>query len=51
MTKTIALAAAIISMAALPALACSGMKKSQQQSSISTPAPESPVIKQIKGQS
>lgn len=52
--KTIALAATVLSLAAMPALACGGAKKSSlQQSSVSTmqTGGESDVIRTIKGNS
>ncbi len=51
--KTIALTATILSLAALPALACGGAKKSSmQQSSVSTQSGgEGGIIQTIKGNS
>lgn len=51
--RTIALAATILTMAALPALSCGSAKKSSmQQSSVSTQSGgESTLIKTIKGNS
>lgn len=49
---TIALTATILSLVAMPVLACSGAKKSSmQQSSVSTPAGESQIIKTLKDNS
>ncbi len=51
-SRTIALALAVASLSAMPALACSGAKKGgMEQSSITAPTPDSPIIKQIKGTS
>lgn len=51
--KTIALTATILSLAALPALACGGAKNSSmQQSSVSTQSSgDSGIIQTIKGNS